>query len=124
RFFTDADGHIGNLPTLVNQEFVRQHLTVSRVAGLAIPNLVPGDGKATAEIVGVVGNVLKDGNDRQPQPELYFLHGSHGERIHGDVNFVIRTTSSHPATLAADIRGLLHQVDGEISINRIDRLTT
>ena len=30
----------------------------------------------TAEIVGVVGNVLKDGNDRQPQPELYFVHGS------------------------------------------------
>ena len=44
----------------------------------------------TAEIIGVVGDVLKDGNDRQPQPALYFVHGStatHQRRV----NLVIRT---------------------------------
>ena len=73
RFFVDADARAGNLATIVNQEFVRQHLTVRQVIGLTMPNLVGPETGVTSEIVGVVGNVLKDGNDRQPQPELYFV---------------------------------------------------
>ena len=92
------------LATIVNQEFVRQHLAARQVTGLMIPHLVGQDQGVTAEIVGVVGNVLKDGNDRQPQPELYFVHGSHGQRIDGQVNLVIRTTGN-PAALAQDVRG-------------------
>ena len=69
RFFVDTDARAGSLATMVNQEFVRQHLAARQVAGLMIPNLV--EQGVTAQIVGVVGNVLKDGNDRQPQPELY-----------------------------------------------------
>ena len=30
--------------------------------------------KVTTEIVGVVGNVLKDGLDRAPRPEIYLAH--------------------------------------------------
>jgi putative ABC transport system permease protein len=76
-----------------------------------------------AEIVGVVGNVLKDGNDRQPQPELYFVHGSHGQRISGRVNLVIRATGN-PAVLAQDVRGLLRQLERDAVIDRIEPLTT
>ncbi len=76
------------------------------MAGLTIPNLVGQDPGQIAEIVGVVGNVLKDGNDRQPQPELYFVHGSHGQRISGEVNLVIRTRGN-PTALASQVRDLV-----------------
>ena len=123
RFFVDADVRAGHLVTIVNQEFVRQHLAVQQVVGLTVPNLVGQEPGVTAEIVGVVGNVLKDGNDRQPQPELYFVHGSHGQRIEGQVNLVIRATGN-PAAIAQDVRSLLRQVEPEAVVNRIEPLTT
>lgn len=81
RFFVESDARSGALATIVNQEFVRRHLPARQATGLMLPGLVNGDRGVTAEIVGVVGNMLKDGNDRQPQPELYFIHGSHGQRM-------------------------------------------
>jgi len=122
RFFVDADARAGNLATIVNEEFVRQHLAVGQVTGLMIPNLVgPG---TTAEIVGVVGNVLKDGNDQQPQPELYFIHGSHGQRIAGrQVKVVLRATGN-PASLAPDVRSRVLQADREAVTDRVEPLTT
>ena len=42
RFFGEADARAGNLTTIVNEEFLRQHLSagVRRVTGLTIPNFV------------------------------------------------------------------------------------
>lgn len=123
RFFADADARAGTLATIVNEEFVRQHLGARPVTGLRIPNLLGQEQGVTAEIVGIVGNVLKDGNDRQPQPELYFVHGSHGQRISELVNLVIRTTGD-PSALAEDARGLVRQIDREAVVDRIEPLTT
>jgi putative ABC transport system permease protein len=123
RFFVDSDARAGTLATIVNQEFVRQHLAVRQAIGLQLPQLVGQDAGVTAEIVGVVGNVLKDGNDRQPQPELYFVHGSHGQRIDGRVHLVIRTTGT-PAALAEDVRALVRDVEREAIVDRIEPLTT
>jgi predicted lysophospholipase L1 biosynthesis ABC-type transport system permease subunit len=82
---------------------------------------VQAEGKLTAEIVGVVGDVLKDGHDRQPQPALYFIHGAHGVRIPGRVHLVIRTVGD-PATLAADVRAVLRATDHEAVIARVEPL--
>ena len=71
----------------------------------------------------MVGNVLKDGNDRQPQPELYFVHGSHGQRIDGEVHLVIRASGS-PAALAPDVRRMVLQVEPAAVVDRIEPLTT
>jgi putative ABC transport system permease protein len=126
RFFVESDARAGTLATIVNQEFVRQHLATRQVVGLRLPQLVGQDQAVTAEIVGVVGNVLKDGNDRQPQPELYFVHGSHGQRISGVVSLVIRTTrtTGNPATLARDVRAIVREVEREAIVDRIEPLTT
>ena len=126
RFFVEGDERAGTVATIVNQEFVRQHVAEREVVGLRIPKLAGEYQGATAEIVGVVGNVLKDGNDRQPQPELYFVHGSHGQRISGSVNLVIRTarTSGTPATLARDVRSIVREIEREAVVDRIEPLTT
>ena len=123
RLFSDADVKAGNLATLVNEEFVRQHLASHDVTGLQIPGLAGQDASVIAEVVGVVGNVLKDGNDRDPQPELYFVHGSHGQRIGDVVKLVIRTAGG-PASWAQDVRGAVAQADPDAVIDRIEPLAT
>jgi len=122
RFFVDADARAGRLATIVNQEFVRQHLAAGPVTGLTIPDFVGQNPALTAHIVGVVGNVLKDGNDRQPQPELYFVHGSPGQRIGEQVNLVIRTTGN-AAALAPDVRRLVREIEPDALVDRIEPLT-
>jgi putative ABC transport system permease protein len=123
RFFDVTDAHAGRLVTIVNEEFVRRHLDVPHVTGLVIPHLAGQEQNVSAEIVGVVGNVLKDGNDRLPQPELYFVHGSHGQRISGRVNLVIRTPG-RPAALADEVRKLIHQVERDAVVDPIQPLKT
>ena len=47
----------------------------------------------TTEIVGVVGNVLKNGLTDKPQPEFYVVLGNHGALASGrDIYLVIRST--------------------------------
>jgi putative ABC transport system permease protein len=123
RFFTGADVHPGTVATLVNEEFVRQHLAAPQVTGLTLPGLMDGDRSVSAEIVGVVGNVLKDGNDQSPQPEVYFVHGAHGQRIVGRVNVVIRTLGD-PAALVGDVRAMVRAIDPDAVIDRVEPLST
>jgi len=110
RFFNQTDGRPGEMKLIVNDEFVRQHLSVDRAVGVRIPHLLGPDQMTPAEIIGVVGNVLKDGNDRRPQPELYFLNGSPGGRISDHLQFVIRTTGE-PGGMAQEVRNVIRQTD-------------
>ena len=123
RFFQSADRGAGTVRTIVNEEFVRQHLASPQAAGLLLPGLVQAEGKLTTEIIGVVGDVLKDGHDRQPQPALYLVHGSHGARIPERVQLVIRTAGD-PAGFAADVRALLRATDREAVVASLQPLTT
>ena len=83
RFFAEADAHGAPRAVLVNQEFVRRFVAGGRVVGLRLGRLYDGEAGAETEIIGSVGNVLKDGNDMEPQPEIYFAHGSSTQRITG-----------------------------------------
>ena len=121
RFFEAGDRRAGTLRTVVNEEFVRQHLASPRAAGLMLPNLVQAEGKLTAEIIGVVGDVLKDGHDRQPQPALFLVHGAHGIRIPERVHLVIRTAGD-PAAFAPDVRALLRATDRDAVIAKMEPL--
>jgi predicted permease len=121
RFFEAGDRRAGTLRTIVNQEFVRQHLSSAPAAGLMLPGLVQAEGKLTAEIIGVVGDVLKDGHDRQPQPALYFIHGAHGVRIPERVQLVIRTAGD-PDAFAPDVRALLRATDRDVVIAKVEPL--
>jgi predicted permease len=121
RFFEAGDRRSGTLRTIVNEEFVRQHLASAPAAGLLLPGLVQAEGRLTAEIIGVVGDVLKDGHDRQPQPALYFVHGAHGIRIPERVQLVIRTAGD-PAAFAPDVRALLRATDHDAVIAKVEPL--
>jgi putative ABC transport system permease protein len=71
--------------------------------------------------VGIVGAVLKDGNDRRPEPEVYFVHGTGNRRIVGAVNVVMRT-SVDPSRLAAAVRAVIKDTDHTATIGNVEPL--
>ncbi len=131
RFFTEQDAALVRLKPdttsttgirfmIVNEEFVRQYLTAGPVAGRRFNDVA--EKGTTTEIVGVVGNVLKDGNDRLPQPEIYFIPGTPTRRIVGWVNFVVRTTGD-PAAVSERARTIVREVDPSAVVERVEPLT-
>ncbi|MGE5245680.1 MAG: ADOP family duplicated permease [Betaproteobacteria bacterium] len=125
RFFTDADANAGVRRMLVNEAFARQYLAGGPVVGRRFGDLYNDEHGTTTEIVGVVGNVLKDGNDQKPEPEVYFADGASlggsSRRIQGYINVVVRSTGN-PAVLAADVRSLIRGIDRTASIDAIEPL--
>jgi len=103
RLFADADRASGTRVWVVNEEFARLYLPPQPV-GYRFEQ--PADtGTIPVEIVGVVANVLKDGNDRRPQPEVYLVPR---DRIEFGSRFelAIRTTGA-PASLAPTVRAIV-----------------
>jgi putative ABC transport system permease protein len=123
RFFEAADRRSGPRRLVVNEEFVHQYIGRKPVVGLQLGSLFRADAGIETEIVGVVGNVRRYGNDRAPEPEVYFMHDTGNRRIAGYVNFVLRT-SGPPSAAAGDVRAVLQGIDRSVIIDRIDPLTT
>src|SRR5262249_5035751 len=99
RLFTQADYVSGVRPYLVNEEFARLYLPPDPIGyqwGLAATPTTPA---GTNEIVGVVGNTLKNGNDAAPQPEHYRLPRA-PMRFFGQLEIVART-SGDPSAIAS-----------------------
>ena len=117
RFFTSADTRPGTQKMLVNEEFVRQYFAGAAV-GRRFTNLSGEDNDTTTEIVGVVGNVLKDGNDREPQPEIYFVHASPTRRIDFSVNILVRS-SGDPAALAPLLTTMVRESDRTAVVEQV-----
>jgi putative ABC transport system permease protein len=69
RFFTESDAAGDDARWIVNEEFARLYLPADPV-GRRFP-WRRGNQDVQLEIVGVVGNVLKDGNTGMPSPEVY-----------------------------------------------------
>jgi putative ABC transport system permease protein len=122
RLFTEADVIPGTRTVLVNEEFARQYLAGSPV-GRRFNGLYGDDKTITTEIIGIVGSVLKDGNDREPQPEIYFAHGSATHRIESFVNIIVRTTGQ-PAVLAPGLRDIVREADSAAVVQEIAPLSS
>jgi putative ABC transport system permease protein len=123
RFFADADGRGGLRALMVNEEFVRQFVGRRPVVGLRLGSMYQNDKGVDTEIIGVVGNVLKDGNDQRAEPEIYFMHGTGNRQIVGFVNLVVRTAGD-PAALADTLRSVVRETDARVVIERMDPMTS
>src|SRR6185503_14574060 len=76
--------------------------------------------KGLTEVVGRVGNVLKDGNDRQPQPEIYFpVNPTRG--MQRAVNIVVRTTGN-AAPSAGTIGQMILEAEPTATLDRVEPL--
>jgi putative ABC transport system permease protein len=114
RFLVPEDVGARSRPMLVNEEFVRSYLADGRpVVGRRLDGMGAED-EIPIEIVGVVGNVLKDGLDAIPQSEIYTLP-QHGYRLMNELTVVVRTAGD-PAALAPGVRAAAAAVAPEAAL--------
>ena len=108
---------------LVNELFARRYLGPGEVVGRRFTNLFRRiDRGVVTEVVGVVAPMLKDGNDSEPEPEIYFVAKPPQNGLSKSVSFVVRTTGA-PAALAAPVRDLLRDLNRDVIIDRVQPLT-
>jgi predicted permease len=119
RLFTDRDAASATSAVLVNEEFVRLYLSPDRVVGRLFTTGLGSSGK-TAEIVGVVGNVLKGGFATEPQPEIYLMV-QNGMPLR-EINLVVRT-ADRPVALAPVLRRLVRDADRSAAVAEVAPLS-
>jgi putative ABC transport system permease protein len=104
RLFADGDMASGTRAWVVNEEFARLYLPAQPV-GYRFEQQTDS-GPRSVEVVGVVANVLKEGNDRKPQPDLYVMARDKAE-FGARFELVIRT-AGEPSAPAAAVRAAIH----------------
>jgi predicted permease len=122
RLLAESDRGAGVQAMVVNEEFARTYFNDGApVVGRQLPAL-PGQPDVVTEVVGVVGNVLKDGLDRRPQPEIYRV--PRGEAaIQGEVNLVVRTDGD-PAAFVPALRSAVAEIEGEAVLDPVGTLSS
>jgi predicted permease len=108
---------------VVNERFASIYLNDGRpVLGRRYPGLLSPD--STAEIVGIVGNVLKNGFLDKPQPEFYVAVGNQGGiTVTREINLVMRA-SVDPRGIVGHLRSIVHEVDPDAPIHNVTQLVT
>jgi predicted permease len=108
RLFTEADRARELRPWIVNEEFARLYLPSSPVGyRWTTPSPAPAPARVQ-EVVGIVANVLKNGNDSAPQPEVYQVPHEPA-RFYGRFEIVARTTTD-PTASAPALRQVVRDV--------------
>ena len=114
----DVDGPTDVM--VVNEAFVRQYLHDGKPA-VGRRWLRAKEAKLT-EIVGVVANVLKDGLDRRPEPEIYRPASLTKSTMVPYASLVVRTTGD-PLTLASELRRLARESDPRVGLDGLGTLS-
>ena len=120
RLFNTSDLSSPLQSMLVNEEFVRTALSGVEPLGLQIPSMLTGG--ATAEIVGVVADVLKEGLAAARQPEVYIPAPAHKYSIGREINLVIHT-GDDAATHAATVRSLVRELRADAAMDPVVTLS-
>jgi len=117
RLFTTTDRSSGIQPVLVNETFARTYFNDGRpVVGRRWNS---GDGEPATEVVGVIGDVLKDSLDQQRQAEIYNVAGA--DTAMRLLNFVVRT-SGEPEAVARPVRDIVRTLEPTAAVDRVGPL--
>jgi putative ABC transport system permease protein len=115
RFFQETDLASGVRPWIVNEEFAHLYLPHNPVGmRFVVPASGPGTQppipERTNEVVGIVGNVLKSGNDSKPQAEHYLLARTIDDaRFSSQFQIVVRA-AGNPSALAPQMRAAVRDL--------------
>jgi putative ABC transport system permease protein len=125
RAITVADESSPIEAMLVNEAFARAYITDGRpVVGRRFTGLL-AKGDLTTEIVGVVGDVLKDGLDTKPQPEIFLALNKfeHEHAITREINLVVRT-SGDPNAFASSLRSIVRELEPTAALGHVGTLSS
>jgi putative ABC transport system permease protein len=111
RFFTQQD--LNGPTTIVNQAFARRFFGNEDPIGKRFTEGAPGGKTVWRTIVGVAGNMRRNGLERDPLPEYYFCSSE------PTMDIVVRASGS-PAALAPAVREAIRSVYAQTVILRSD----
>ncbi len=124
RLFTANDAANPANLVIVNEEFVRLYWSDGKpVVGRRYDGIFAARGQQT-EVVGVVANTLKDGLDRQPEPEVYSLRKPGPQIALGKSMILVVRADRAPAALAADFRRIVLDLEPRAAFDDVGPLTT
>ena len=103
-------------PVLVNDHLVRTFLDNTDPIGLRFEGQF-----GTSEIVGVVGNVLKDGFDQEPQAEMYML-ATGAAAIRREVYLVMRMAGDRIGH-ASQVSNIVTELRRDAAVEAIEPLS-
>jgi putative ABC transport system permease protein len=109
RTFTEADTSTAPHVAIVNEAFVRRHLS-----GLVPLGRTLRRGETTDEIVGVVSDFKYEGLQTETEPEIYIPHAQNG---FGGMTLVMRTRVQ-PEHLTADVQRAVWQIEKNAVLSR------
>ncbi len=108
RVFSEADFASGIVPWLVNEEFARLYLPPDPIGYQWTYPATATTPQRINEVIGVVANTLKNGNDTAVQPENYQL-AKGVSRFSGRFEIVARTAGD-PAATAPALRSAIREL--------------
>jgi putative ABC transport system permease protein len=120
RFFEPADVDGPTEIMVVNEAFVRLYLHDGKPP--VGRRWLRAKGAKLTEIIGVVANVLKDGLDRQPEPEVYRPASLTRSTLVPYASLVVRTTGD-PLALANELRRLARESDARVGLDGLGTLS-
>jgi predicted permease len=118
RFFTQGDLASATQMMVVNEAFVRTFLQGAEPVGFVTDSFLTRG--VRAEVVGVVGNVLKDGPRTAPLPEVYVVP-AHRYSLRSEIHLLARTTGD-PEALMRSLPGLVQGLRADAAIDTVTTL--
>lgn len=126
RWFEERDLAAPVQPVIVSEQFVRRYLYDGQpVVGWQFPGLDSRPGASDqlrAEIIGVVGNVLKEGLDTAPQSDMYLLP-TNDNSIQREVHLVMKTAGD-PNAIVGMLRALVAEIEPTAAISTVGSLAS
>lgn len=117
RSFTVADTAESPWVAMINDSMAREYWPSENPIGQRLQN---GPGEKWRTVIGVAGDVLHDGLDGAPKPEMY-LPAAQSSNIESTPTIVVRTTLDSGAA-AAELRSVVSAIDTAIPVDRIETM--
>jgi predicted permease len=120
RGFADTDDAASPRVVVISREAARRHFAGEDPIGKRIRlGWGPPEDKTGGIVIGVVGDVKEAGLDEAQAAEIYLPYA---QRPVGGMDVVLRTTVP-PLSLAAAVRGAVHDLDPDLPVARIETLS-
>jgi putative ABC transport system permease protein len=117
RLFHDADVSSGTTPWIVNEEFAHLYLPPQPIGYQWTYPATPTTPERINEVIGVVANTLKNGNDTAVQPETYQIARAPSQ-FSSRFEIVART-AGEPASSAPALRAVVRELAPSAAVETI-----
>jgi putative ABC transport system permease protein len=116
RFFSDQDGPHTPPVAIISQKMARQFWPEENPIGRRFHYGVPGENSDWHTVVGVVGDMLRNGLERRRMSQFYLSHRQKMWAL--SLYFAVRTASD-PLQLAAAVRSEIQSLDKTVWLDHV-----